>query len=1110
MSKRRDASPNPRDGLMERCFAQAEGYVNEEMPRPNRGVGQQRDASPNRGMGQRRDASPKPMNGSTKRCLAQPDEWVNEDMPRPTRGMGQRRDVSIENGDLAPPYGYNTSLANSSVLYVCNEGYTMFGDAKVICALVPDSYPPVYEWTKTPECRNIVHCGDAPEVANGRHKAEYSREVGSTVAYVCYAGHVLEGKETITCVADEDGTSASWTTPPQCVVDCFQPPSIQNGTMVAMSGTREGETASYECDTGFKLFGSENITCLNTSKWSDAPHCTIDCGEPKEIKYGSVVKFTGTTVGNIATYECSNRTVMVGQNYSTCQVSAEWSVTPTCIPVCGSVPEIENGNHRKVYTKGVNSTVPYTCNAGYTLNGSEVITCAFSNGDEFPDWSTPPTCKKTCEDIPTISNGSYVKKGNTSPGSIVTYICDEGFEFENWTTIECDGDGKWSEIPVCKKIVQCQNIPTIDNGLAVVPTTTTVATTESPTVTTTEEPTTTTEGFTTTTDVNTFTTTTDIPEVLNGTDGENITDTTDNTGKNNTTDESAEEDNMAQGANETAIDGNQQTDNSTDGGISTDNNSSANSTSLSTTDGNSSLDNVTDNANETETTTPEVLTTAAVTTTAASTDGNNSMDNVTDNANVTEATTPAVTTMKPTTVAAVTAPPLPETSLPGTVITFQCNAGYILKDNDSIVCESDGQWSRPLPECIRVCPPPVPVANAMVDSKGLVAGSNATYTCLPGFAMVGGEQITCQFDGIWTQEPRCDPICQNPPSIANGTITSLTGLFVGDTATYVCNNNFSMIGLENSTCLPSLEWSSSPFCEKDCGDFPVIPNSNRELVHLCNDSSCVCTPDYCDCNGTKLYNQSERLCNTTDEAAVRYVCKERFEMHGNPIVSCDNAGSFFEWSALPYCTCIRKSIDLLFVIDSSGSVGIEGFNNTKEFLINLIREFPADRTRVGLMFFADTANIVFNLNEYVTNSQGMIDAIKNVTYEGGATKTYDGLQLARETMFTAANGMRDNASRILILLSDGQSDDVNRTIAQAEMLKNTSVTIYTVGVGDYANELELGPVASPRAGSFNETYYFPVDNYANIDQVSGPLADATCSAGAEDNAEDYDYDYDYE
>jgi len=61
-------------------------------------------------------------------------------------------------------------------------------------------------------------CGDAPEVVNGQHKADYSREIGASVAYICQAGYKLVGKETVVCEASTDGKTAAWTVPPKCVI----------------------------------------------------------------------------------------------------------------------------------------------------------------------------------------------------------------------------------------------------------------------------------------------------------------------------------------------------------------------------------------------------------------------------------------------------------------------------------------------------------------------------------------------------------------------------------------------------------------------------------------------------------------------------------------------------------------------------------------------------------------------------------------------------------------------------------------------------------------------------------------------------------------------------
>ena len=40
--------------------------------------------------------------------------------------------------------------------------------------------------------------------------------------------------------------------------------------------------------------------------------------------------------------------------------------------------------------------------------------------------------------------------------------------------------------------------------------------------------------------------------------------------------------------------------------------------------------------------------------------------------------------------------------------------------------------------------------------------------------------------------------------------------------------------------------------------------------------------------------------------------------------------------------------------------------------------YPASTSRFGLVFYADKANIVFNLNTYLNDTQEMIDTIRNV------------------------------------------------------------------------------------------------------------------------------------
>jgi len=62
-------------------------------------------------------------------------------------------------------------------------------------------------------------------------------------------------------------------------------------------------------------------------------------------------------------------------------------------------------------------------------------------------------------------------------------------------------------------------------------------------------------------------------------------------------------------------------------------------------------------------------------------------------------------------------------------------------------------------------------------------------------------------------------------------------------------------------------------------------------------------------------------------------------------------------------TCQKSSIDLVFVVDASGSVGSDNFNKTLEALIHTVANITVgphdDESHIGLVTFDDAAVKVF-------------------------------------------------------------------------------------------------------------------------------------------------------
>ena len=175
--------------------------------------------------------------------------------------------------------------------------------------------------------------------------------------------------------------------------------------------------------------------------------------------------------------------------------------------------------------------------------------------------------------------------------------------------------------------------------------------------------------------------------------------------------------------------------------------------------------------------------------------------------------------------------------------------------------------------------------------------------------------------------------------------------------------------------------------------------------------------------------------------------------------------------------CSDNSIlDVVFVIDTSGSIGSPRFQLIREFTANiaaeLIRNSP--RSAVGVILFGSIAHIEFNLQAY-TNLNSLLSAINNLPYnDASSTDTDEALQLLLSTAQNGVLGLRSDSSKVAIVITDGQSSSRTATLSAAAALHASNIfDVYAVGVdGAYFPELE-GIASSPElvffTSSFNST-----------------------------------------
>ena len=89
----------------------------------------------------------------------------------------------------------------------------------------------------------------------------------------------------------------------------------------------------------------------------------------------------------------------------------------------------------------------------------------------------------------------------------------------------------------------------------------------------------------------------------------------------------------------------------------------------------------------------------------------------------------------------------------------------------------------------------------------------------------------------------------------------------------------------------------------------------------------------------------------------------------------------------------RGTVDIVFILDGSGSVRHENFDIMKDFVKHLLETInvgPTD-SRVGMVTFSNSAHVEFYLNDYESRFS-VSNAIDDVPYRMGTTNTADALR----------------------------------------------------------------------------------------------------------------------
>ena len=342
----------------------------------------------------------------------------------------------------------------NSITYHCISGYELVGESQRTCLATG-------QWDcNEPRCDPIL-CGAPPDVEHAsRNGAVYT--FGRSVSYMCDVGYVQRGPVTITCM-----DTGLWSDHPVCIpVACPPLPVLHHGRIIGQQFFY-GKSVQLQCDFGYVLKGTNELACTEYGRWSaPPPTCVpVSCGRPDNVEHGN---YYGNqfNLDNSVRYICRSGYNLIGDKQRTCEGSGEWSgAAPRCEPVtCPPPPNLPNSrltqSLESTFTYGI--IIVYQCVEGYQMRDDEsgIMLCQ-TDGQWRGLW---PICLKiSCGVPPGIAHGTITTTGYDFE-DILSYTCQEGYELHGVEQQTCDSDGSWTnEQPQCVPIT-CVDPPIVPHA----------------------------------------------------------------------------------------------------------------------------------------------------------------------------------------------------------------------------------------------------------------------------------------------------------------------------------------------------------------------------------------------------------------------------------------------------------------------------------------------------------------------------------------------------------------------------------------------------------------------------------------------------------------------
>lgn len=164
----------------------------------------------------------------------------------------------------------------------------------------------------------------------------------------------------------------------------------------------------------------------------------------------------------------------------------------------------------------------------------------------------------------------------------------------------------------------------------------------------------------------------------------------------------------------------------------------------------------------------------------------------------------------------------------------------------------------------------------------------------------------------------------------------------------------------------------------------------------------------------------------------------------------------FSSTGPPICA---EPMDVAFLVDASGSVGVADFEKQKAFVKAAASTLALESgiAHAGSVVYSDVATVQQSFGE-CNGTKSVMQAIDRIPYYGRTTRIDRALSLANTAMFSDTGGCRPYVAKTLVLLTDGRQTPAPDSVSMeraVKPLRGKKVARLAVGIGGQVSPAEL-------------------------------------------------------